>query len=226
MLPTPATRFWSSRNALTGARDVLRERVQVLGGELPRERLDAEPRVEERGERLGPERELAGPEAPRVVEHQLVVAEREPHARVPRRRVRVEQQRARHAQVHQQVDVVGELPDEVLAAARRAARRRGPAPRARAPPARAAGTSARRARPPPPAPAPRRGAPGGGGSSRLRAARASRPSRLVGGMCGEPASPAPCRSSRLENRFADSPRSTSAPARRRRPRPRGSTATS
>ena len=63
------------------------------------------------------ERQLAGAEAARVVEEQLApVVEREAHARVARRLRRVEQQRARHPQVQHQVDVVLELPDQVLAA--------------------------------------------------------------------------------------------------------------
>ena len=74
---------------------------------------------EERVARLAAERELAGAEAARVVEEQLApVVEREAHAAVARRLRRVEQQRARHAQVQQQVDVVLELPDQVLAAPR------------------------------------------------------------------------------------------------------------
>ena len=95
----------------------LGERVQVLAGEVALERLDAEAGVEEGVERLRAERELAGAEAARVVEDEHVVAEVEPHPHVPRRRGRVEQERAGHAQVHEQEDVVGELPDEVLAAA-------------------------------------------------------------------------------------------------------------
>jgi hypothetical protein len=47
-----------------------------------------------------------------------VLAEAQPDAGVRRRAGRVEQQRAGHAQVHEQVRVVLELPDEVLAAPR------------------------------------------------------------------------------------------------------------
>ena len=67
--------------------------------------------------RLVAERELAGAEAPRVDELQHAVAEVERHARVRRALGRVEQQRARHAQVQHQVGLVLELPHEVLAAA-------------------------------------------------------------------------------------------------------------
>ena len=77
---------------------------------------------------------------------------------------------------------------------------RGPAPPRAAPPARAAGTSARRGPPRPPASALRRGAPDDRGSSRLRAARAYRPSRLAD-------------AARLRDRAASEPR-----VRRRRRR--------
>ena len=82
MLPTPATRFWSSRKAFTGARESAGERVQVGAGERVAQRLDAQPRGEEGLQRVGAERQLAGAEAPRVVEQQLAVAEREAHAHV------------------------------------------------------------------------------------------------------------------------------------------------
>ena len=69
----------------------------MLGGELARERLDAEPCVEERIQRVRAERELAGAEAARIVEHERVLSEREAHPRVARRLGRVEQQRPGHA---------------------------------------------------------------------------------------------------------------------------------
>ena len=144
----------------------------MVAGEVALERLDAEPGVEERGQRLRAERELAGAEAARVVEHELVVAEVEADARVARRAVRVEQQRPGHAQVHEQVDVVGELPDEVLAAAAEPldapARERvlelGGRERARPALVEDLHRLERRG--------PRRAAPDGGGWSRLREARA------------------------------------------------------
>ncbi len=95
-----------------------RERVQVRAREVGRERLHAEPPREERLPRRRAERELAGAEAARVVEHQPAAAgEAEGHAAVARRLGRVEQQRARHPQVHEQVDVVLQREDQVLAAA-------------------------------------------------------------------------------------------------------------
>src|SRR3954452_1343788 len=51
------------------------QRVQVLAGEAGRERLDAQPRGEERLERLTAQRELAGAETARVDEPEPVVAE-------------------------------------------------------------------------------------------------------------------------------------------------------
>ena len=69
--------------------------------------------------RVAAERELARAEAARVVEEQLLpVVEAEAHPPVARRLRRVEQQRPGHAQVQHQVDVVLELPDQVLAAPR------------------------------------------------------------------------------------------------------------
>src|SRR5207249_5743716 len=91
-----------------------------VGGEALLERLDAEPRVEERPERLRAEGELAGAEAPGVVEDQLVRPEDEPDSAVPPGRLRIEQERARHAQVREQIEVVLELPHQVLAATREA----------------------------------------------------------------------------------------------------------
>src|SRR3954447_15336490 len=101
MLPTPAIFFWSSRNALIGARDrrasawrcsavnssasgstPSRASKNAAHAPGPGARPGAEPRVEERGQRLGAERELAGAEAARVVEHERVLAEPEAHARV------------------------------------------------------------------------------------------------------------------------------------------------
>ena len=83
-VPDPRNALLIEKKRLYGRPRGLRERVKVVAGELVLERLDAEPGVEERVERLGAERELAGAEAARVVEHELVVAEVEPHARVAR----------------------------------------------------------------------------------------------------------------------------------------------
>src|SRR3954447_4565901 len=91
--------------------------VQALAGELGLERLDAEALGEEVVERLRAERELAGAEPARVDELQLRPLEGERHACVGRALVRVEQQRAGHPQVQQQVRLVLELPPQVLAAA-------------------------------------------------------------------------------------------------------------
>ena len=118
MFPTPATLRWSSRNALIGARLTLVSAYRCALVNVGRERLDPKAGGEELVARRTAERQLAGAEAARVVEVELApVAEREAHARVARRRRRVEQQRPRHAQVQHQVDVVLELPDQVLAAA-------------------------------------------------------------------------------------------------------------
>jgi hypothetical protein len=62
------------------------------------------------------ERELAGAEAARVGVRHVVVVEPQPHARIRRRSDRVEQQRAGHAQVLEEIRLAGELPHEVLAA--------------------------------------------------------------------------------------------------------------
>ena len=43
MLPIPAIRVWLSRNDFSGARRSAASSQQGLGGELPVERLDAEP---------------------------------------------------------------------------------------------------------------------------------------------------------------------------------------
>jgi hypothetical protein len=98
MLPTPAIRFWSSRNALTGARG-----------------RAAAPRREERVALLDAERQLAGAEAARVGEGEVGARDAQPDAGVRRRAGRVEQERAGHAQVHEQERVVLEPPDQVLA---------------------------------------------------------------------------------------------------------------
>ena len=108
---------WSSRNALTGARRPRGERAQVGAVEAGVERLEAEPRVEERvvlrraraaarPSRSGAGRRSDSSWSPRS----------KTHARVRRVRLGVEQQRPGHAQVHGQEDVVGELGDQVLAA--------------------------------------------------------------------------------------------------------------
>ena len=93
-----------------------RQRVQVRGRELLVERLEAEPSGEERVERVTAERQLAGAEAPRVGVCEVVIVEPQPHAGVRRRSLGVEQQRAGHAQVLEQVGLAFELPHEVLAA--------------------------------------------------------------------------------------------------------------
>ena len=73
-----------------------RQRAQRRAGELAVERLEAQAGGEERVARRGAERQLAGAEAPRVAEAQLVaVVEAEAHALVRRARRRVVEQRAR-----------------------------------------------------------------------------------------------------------------------------------
>jgi hypothetical protein len=65
-----------------------------------------------------PQRELARAEAARIAEADLVApaVEHEPHALVRRVVGRVEQERAGHPQVHEQEDLILQLPHEVLAA--------------------------------------------------------------------------------------------------------------
>ena len=182
MLPTPAMRRWSSRNALTGAR---RPRASARSaspvsspssGSRPRRAAKNASRA------ARPERQLAGAEAPRVAEAQLVAVVEDPaHALVRRARRRVVEQRAGHAQVHEQEDVVLELPDQVLAAPRQPLDAPALRPRRRSPRAPAAGTSAGRRSPGARRRAPRRGARAGGGSSRPRAARALRQRRSADG---------------------------------------------
>ena len=82
MFPTPATLRWSSRNALIGARLARVSAYRCALVNSGAERLDPEPRGEERVARVAAERQLAGAEAARVVEDQLApVVEREAHAR-------------------------------------------------------------------------------------------------------------------------------------------------
>ncbi len=81
------------------------------------ERLDAEALGEERLLRLLAERQLARAEAARIDELQPVVAEIEGDTGVRGWIRRVEEQRAGHSQVQEQVRLVLELPHEVLAAA-------------------------------------------------------------------------------------------------------------
>src|SRR4051812_31729610 len=139
MLPTPAIRIWSSRNAFTGAR---RPRASACrcapsnagsNGSRPRRAAEkAARRAAPSWGSPGPNRpgatdgeegvalrdaelELARPEPPRIDERQAVLAEIEDDARVRRARIRVEEQRPGHAQVQREEDVVGEREDEVLA---------------------------------------------------------------------------------------------------------------
>src|ERR671939_25118 len=96
MFPTPATRFWSSRKALTGARLArasARRWAVVKSG-------------------------LNGSSPSRAVKNASSAAWPSASSPVPKRRGRVEQQRAGHAEVHEQEDVVLELPHQVLAAPR------------------------------------------------------------------------------------------------------------
>ena len=116
MFPTPAIRSWVSRNAFTGARLAARDLAQVLGREVRAERLDAEPRGEVVVASIAPQQHDAGAEAALVREHDRVaVVETELDPREASI-VGVEQVPG-HAQVHDQVDVTRQLPDEVLAAA-------------------------------------------------------------------------------------------------------------
>ena len=89
MLPTPATRRWSSRNAFTGA---LRPRAgarQHVGREARVERLGAEALVEIRVERVAAVDHEAGAEAALVDEQQPVaVVEHEAHAQMRPRAAR------------------------------------------------------------------------------------------------------------------------------------------
>jgi hypothetical protein len=121
-----------------------RERVQVRGGETRVERLDAEASREELVERGGPEHELAGPEAPRVDDHEALAARpwrvRDPgpvcrggsrarggarpqldsHAHMRGLGPRLAEHGPGHAQVLDEMDLVVEMPHEVLAAPRKA----------------------------------------------------------------------------------------------------------
>ena len=120
MFPTPGDAALVEQERLDRRAPAARHRPQRRAGELVGERLEAEAGGEERVARGGAERDLARPEAPRVAEADLVRAgvEDEADADVGRVRRRVEQQHARHAQVHEQERVVLELPHEVLAAPR------------------------------------------------------------------------------------------------------------
>ena len=118
MLPTPATRRWSSRKALIGARDVWASEWRWSpvksrsSGSTPR-------RASKKASSASPPTASSPVPKRRGSSKTSSWSPRSmPHAHVPRRGRGVEQQRPRHAQVHQQEDVVGELPHEVLAAAR------------------------------------------------------------------------------------------------------------
>jgi hypothetical protein len=83
MFPTPAIARWSSRNALTARAAPARQLAQQRRGQRAVERLDAEAARRRTRRARRSERELAGAEAPRVAEAQLVaVVEREAHALV------------------------------------------------------------------------------------------------------------------------------------------------
>ena len=172
MFPTPAIRRWSSTNALIGARRprAIARRCSAVNsgvsGSIPirAARYARAPRAEQ---------QVTGPESAWVDVHQAMAAvELEPHPRVRRLAGGIEQQRARHPQVHEQVAVAGERPDQVLARRadpldRRAASAASTGWRVRARPARIEDLDRPRSCGPPD------GAPAGGGWSRPRAARAS-----------------------------------------------------
>ncbi len=95
-----------------------RERAQVLGGEALVEGLVAQARGEERLERLLAEQQLAGAESARVDDHQATLrSQLQPDADMAGLRARFRQDGAGHAQVLGQVDLIGEAPHQILAAA-------------------------------------------------------------------------------------------------------------
>ncbi len=230
----PRSCRWSSSSALIGAVPPPRERAQVLGGEALVERLEAEPRVEERLQRIGAEQQLAGAEAARVDERQAQ----------PARPRRCSRDRSRAP--------CGPGSRRACAPARASGRRapspscagagRGGRPRSRChsrylprrpsrstrAPSSASASSCGRQRPRPArvehldalaSAGPPRAARAGGGSSRPREARASasayeRRCPAAGGIAGPSASAGPSRRRPPAGRRGESPERSPVAARR------------
>jgi hypothetical protein len=88
----------------------------MLRCELRVERLDPEPHRQIRVTPGLAVHEVSGPEAPRVdVEEPVPVIEEEPHPGVNRFERRIEEKRARHSEVDEQIAVLRKRPHEVLA---------------------------------------------------------------------------------------------------------------
>ena len=118
MLPTPAIRRWSSKNDLTGALRprAIRRRCSAVNSGVNGSTPSLLRQVRVARDRA--EQEMAGAEATGIVVHEtMAVVELEPDPRVWRLELRVEQQRARHPQVNQEVTVARQRPHEVLAGA-------------------------------------------------------------------------------------------------------------
>src|SRR2546423_1456739 len=97
----------------------LRDGAQVLWRESLIQRLQTQPRIEEGLQSVGPEHELARAEASRVRDRQTCARlQMDEHARVLRLALRVPQQRARHAQMLGEEDIVLETPKQIIAAPR------------------------------------------------------------------------------------------------------------
>jgi hypothetical protein len=106
---------------LHGCAAAARHGPQVIERELGGERLDADPLTEIAVASSGPGQQMAGPEPTRIHVHEAPTAgQLESDPRVGRVARRVDQERARHPQVAEEVQIAVQLPHQILSSSTQA----------------------------------------------------------------------------------------------------------